>query len=477
MQSKIKSILKSHPKPSSSWLPFIVIFLVIVFFSIRLVITYDSAHYLNYVSIFEGHLPPSSWDIVRGPVFPAIIFLFDIVFGKTGTGILIGAFLFYLLFSATCYYTCKEICKSYKHRDLVQNLLLAILILNPLIMGYFHVLLTEFIAITFTMLNIVLAYKWLYIDAHNKNHLLFYSLYFILSVMFCYHLKQSYIIIAFAPLIIATITSVIQKHTRKNVLYRLGTLFIAIFCFIASLFAWDFTLQQMGVNLDTGRDSSTMLSQQLLKAYQITYDQDGDGVNDDLSTLDAIGVLLQDFFSNPVRFSTMYISNYCGLTSICAINTNNGVEYYPSLDFAGIDTFENTAIGYRAYSNSSNIFDMTESLHHNSILYGESSDRSLIAYLMNLFKIPTNLLFKTVTLLCFLTLIFIIIFKLRIKTRRYQNLFILCLMLLSTAFLHLAFTAGLGLIIDRYAIEAFTPAALGIFGTITYCIVLNRRKS
>jgi hypothetical protein len=50
-------------------------------------------------------------------------------------------------------------------------------------------------------------------------------------------------------------------------------------------------------------------------------------------------------------------------------------------------------------------------------------------------------------------------------------------MLLSTAFLHLAFTAGLGLIIDRYAIEAFTPAALGIFGTITYCIVLNRRKS
>ena len=113
IKDAIKPKLKLMTKPNSSWLPFVLIFLVIIFFSIRLVITYDSAHYLNYVSIFEGNLPASSWDIVRGPVFPAIIFLFDAFFGKTGTGILVGTFLFYLIFAVTCHYACKEICKHY----------------------------------------------------------------------------------------------------------------------------------------------------------------------------------------------------------------------------------------------------------------------------------------------------------------------------------------------------------------------------
>ena len=459
------------------WLPICLILLVIIFFSIRLIITYDSAHYLNYVSIFEGNLPASSWDIVRGPVFPAIIFLFDTIFGKTGTGILVGTFIFYLIFTITCYSTCKEICKHYKHKTLITNILLAIIILNPLIMGYFHVLLTEFIAITFTILNILLAYKWLYCKTRNKKRLILYSIYFIFSVIFCYHLKQSYVIIAFAPLITATIVSIIRQHTKKNIFYRLGTLLLSLIFFFISIFTWDMILEHMGVDMNTGRDSSSMLSQQLLKAYQITYDQDGDGANDPLSTADAIVVLFQDFISNPANITNTYVRNYCGLTSICAIDSDNEVDYVSTFNLNGLETFENSIIGYRSYSTSPSIFEMTDSLYNNASIYGDSTDRSLIAKIMILFKGPTNLLFKLSLLLCLPTIIILIVFRTKYKNSKYSALFTLNFILLITAFLHLTFSAGIGLIIDRYAIEAFVPSVLGIFGTATYTfLVINASR-
>ena len=200
----------------------------------------------------------------------------------------------------------------------------------------------------------------------------------IFSVIFCYHLKQSYIIVAFIPLITATIISIVRQHTKKNILYRSGTLLLSLFFFFTSLIAWNTILQRMGVDMDTGRDSSSMLSQQLLKAYQITYDQDSDGKNDPLSTMDAIGVLFRDFISNPTHITSTYVRNYCGLTSVCVISSDDTVDYISTFDFNGLETFENTTIGYRPYSVSPSIFEMTDSLYSNASIYGDSTNRSLI---------------------------------------------------------------------------------------------------
>lgn len=77
------------------WKTTLLLLLTIVFLSFSIILTYDSVHYLSYVSIFEGNSPASSWDIVRGPVFPAIIHLSDILFGKTSTGSLICLLLWF----------------------------------------------------------------------------------------------------------------------------------------------------------------------------------------------------------------------------------------------------------------------------------------------------------------------------------------------------------------------------------------------
>ena len=468
---------KDNKKHNLPWLLICIIGLVIIFFSIRLIITYDSAHYLNYVAIFEGKLPTSSWDIVRGPIFPALIYLFNIIFGKMSAGILIGTFLFYLLFSFICYKICENLFRNLKHKKIIQNITLSILILNPLILGYFHVLLTEFVAITLTMLNILMSYKWIYIDTKNKRQLTLYLFYFIFSLIFCYHLKQPFIIISFVPPLVATIISIIQKHSFKNISYRIGTLIMSILFLFISIAIWDKILIKMNVDMNTGRDSSSLLSQELLKAYQIHYDNDGDGKNDPVSTTEAIGILFQNFISNPSKIINIYINNYCGLTSICVINSSDGVNYSSSSTFAGIKTFENTSIGYRTYSNLSNIFMMPENLHENAIMYGESSDRSFFATIMNIFEIPTNILFKISAVLCMPILIILIFIKIKYKNNKNSPLFLLSLLLLITAFSHLAISDGIGLIIDRYAIEAFIPSLLGILGSIIYIKTTTSNKT
>lgn len=231
----------------------------------------------------------------------------------------------------------------------------------------------------------------------------------------------------------------------------------------------------MGADINTGRDSSSLLSQQLLKAYQITYNQDGDNQNGTLSTLDAIRAIFQDFLSNPTNVTSVYIRNYCGLISVCNISSNNMVDYTSSFDFSGLETFENDTIGYRSYSTSPSVFAMTDTLYDSASVYGDSTNRGLIAKIMVLFKGPTNLLFKLSLAFCLPSIVILIIFRIKYKQSNHSTLFTLSLILSTTAFLHLAFSAGIGLIIDRYAIEAFIPSVLSILSVSTYCYFVTNQ--
>lgn len=451
--------------------------LTILFFSFVPILTYDSGHYLSYVAIFEDELPASSWDIVRGPIFPLIIYFFNLLFGKTATGLLVGFFLFYLVFVIICYKLCAELSKNFKHKKIVQNILLAIIILNPLIFGYFHVLLTEFVAITMTILNIYLAYKWIFIKETSKKEAVLYSVYFIFSLLFCYHLKQPYFVIAFTPTLIATILSLIRNHTKKNYFYRIGTLAVSIIFLLVSIFSWNSILKSHGVNIDTGRDSSSMLGKQLLHAYQISHDSDGDGKTDNISTINAIELIFNEFTKNPAHIIKIYLQNYCGLSSTCEIETPNGWDFYSTSRLVGLSTYENTFIGYATYREEANISPMTDEMTARTTAYSAEPNKSIFAKFMNDLKIPTNILFKISALGCLPFLVLLIVIRIKDKKIRYINLFYLNFLLLVTASAHMIAAAGVGLIIDRYAIEIFAPSLLGIFGTMHYArLVLVDQK-
>ncbi len=445
---------------------------VLLFFSFCAILTYDSGHYLSYVSIFEGNSPASSWDIVRGPVFPIIIHSFNILFGKTNTGLLVGLFIYYLIFSLTCYKTCQEICQHYKHKKIIETILVIVLLFNPLIFGYFHVLLTEFVAITLTLLNILIAYKWIFIDPKRKN-LILYSLYFIFSILFCYHLKQPYIIISFIPPLVAAIISIFINHQKKNILYRISTLVVSLVILLISIFSWNGILKSIGANDKSGRDSSSMLGKQLLLAYQIPYDNNNDGEIDRLSTGEAIGLILNQFSKNPLHTFKIYTQNYCGLSSMCEITTNNGYDFYSTSRLVGLSTYENTFIGYATYRAEDNISPIIKGeMEARASAYKSAPNKSVFSILMQKLIIPTNLLFKVSASFPLLTLIVLIILKRKGQSKEYNKLFYLNLLLIITTCTHMFVSAGVGLIIDRYAVEIFVPSLLGLFGTITYGLLI-----
>lgn len=473
--TKAKNLLQPHKNT------LVLLFLAIIFFSFSIMLTYDSTHYLNYVAIFEGQLPTSSWDIVRGPVFPIIIRLSDIIFGKTGTGILICTFLFYLSFSFICYIICKDIAKHYNKPKRITAIVTAIIILNPLIFGYFHVMLTEFVAITVTMLNILLAYKWIFIDPKDKKTAISYLIYFIFITIFCWHLKQPYAIIVFAPLITALILSICKNHKRGNILYRVGTVLLSILFLIVSIFVWNnCILNLMQVDKTTNRDSSSMLGKQLLLTYQIPYESDN--ANQSIPVKKAIPIFASNFFSNPGKIIGTYLKNYCGLTSICKITSENQVDYIATSELDLLNTYENTSIGYATYQLKNNSLYAVEDINDNTLEYASNYStpisHNIFTPIMKALRYPTNILFKLAMILCLPALIILIIVKAKTKTKKYDSLFYISITLLTTASLHLLISAAAALIIDRYAIEAFAPSILGILGTFTYVkLVRNTNKT
>ena len=96
----------------------LLLILAILFFSATLTITWDSAHYLTYVDIFEGHRDFASWDIVRGPVFPLIITLGDKIFGKSAIGLLSLFFIIYLVYGYLILLIAREIFKNAKSKKM-----------------------------------------------------------------------------------------------------------------------------------------------------------------------------------------------------------------------------------------------------------------------------------------------------------------------------------------------------------------------
>jgi hypothetical protein len=68
----------------------------LIFISVPIGVFPDSTVYTGYIKIFQGVAPISSWDMLRGPSFPFMIFLFITFLGGPMVGLLIGAYIIFL---------------------------------------------------------------------------------------------------------------------------------------------------------------------------------------------------------------------------------------------------------------------------------------------------------------------------------------------------------------------------------------------
>lgn len=490
----------------------VLLVLVIIFFSSSLVLTFDSTHYLTYVNILEGNAPFSSWDIVRGPVFPIILYINNLIFGRSGIGMLLGMFIFYLVYCFVVYKMSEELFKNSKHKSILTFLICAFSFINPIILGYYHTMLTEYVAITLTMCSLYLAWKWPNIKTTKEKIL--YSLYFICGTVISYHLKQPYLCVVFIPMIISVIYTFINK-TKK--LYYIATVITSIIVLFSSILIWNKFLEYKGVDLKTGRDAGGMLSSQLLNAiegYKIEEISSYENVKNDkyltkeekkivkkevkignkvyivdiydnkkllekdvlkLSTgdkpsgKDTVLEITNTFFKYPNIVVTSYAKNYCGLSSVCLITSDDGVMYSVTNKLDLVKMFENEVIPFKSFRMEEKNFYYPEERHEFVKGYLSPINQGFISKLITYTFKPTSIIFKFVTFLLFLFNIILIVFRIiRRKKLKNKELYLFSLLFLSSAFLTMVANALVGAMIDRYTVVCFIPATIGMISSIIF---------
>ena len=239
----------------------IILLLIWVFFSFSIILLYDSAHYLKYVEIFKGHISISNWDIVRGPLFPLLLLISNVLFSKSVQGFLIMLFLFFL---GTIYITNKLLnilLNKNKYKKVLIPILLVVLLFNPMIFGYYHVILTEFVSITLSLLSIYFAYQ--YLNAKNKKK---YIAFFIIATPLAWLIKQPYVACVLLPFIASSILLIIKERKLKVLGYSALIVGVSFITMLVFNLTWNKFLEKNNVDMNTGRDSSSLLSKQILQS-------------------------------------------------------------------------------------------------------------------------------------------------------------------------------------------------------------------
>ena len=240
--------------------------ITMMFFTYQVVITHDSSHYIYLSNAFEGNVSFSEWDVGRGPVFPAFIRICNILFGKGTNGLLVGMFAFYILMLIGCYLIYKETIKNDENLGRKMKYFLGLLftfliVLNPMIIGYYHTLLTEFIAITLAVIGCYLSWKWMNTNfMENKLKYVLYTIVLAILTAISWELKQPNISTIFFPILIAAIISLIRNANWKNLLQRTITILSCIIILLISTKVWNVILEKNGVDMNADRSSSGFIS-------------------------------------------------------------------------------------------------------------------------------------------------------------------------------------------------------------------------
>ena len=501
--------------------------LTIFYFEYSVSITWDSAHYLGYVKIIERIMPFSSWDVVRGPVFPFIIYFSNVLFSKTNHGLIMGTYLFYLIMLLfTCKimdYYFKKIKINKKMKNIIKYGFLFLTIINPSIYGYYHCLLTEYVAITLSVVSCYYAIVWL-----NTNHDKERRQYFLLTILFMFltvfswFLKQPYVSCGIFALIVAYLISLFQD--RKKFFVRTITIIACILSLFVSIKVWNAILNSHGNDTSTNRNPTNALGNQFVRAidfldmnieneifskkyikntklskkekediykllnnnekYVLVYKFDNNNKLVDvdyikssnghsISLVSSFAYLFKTFIHNPPRLINSYITNYFSIIDIYSTSTTDGVGYSSNKKFDLSFSNEIRVIGNKPYAvGDTNFFPLSDELYNNASYYEQRNrvNNKLNNTMLFLSKIFI-FLFKIIFFILPILLITSIVMRFLKRFKKDRDLINVIIILLGFSFLHILLHTVTGAIIDRYALPAFITCFLGI---VFFCVLLFR---
>lgn len=536
MRIKVKDINKKKDKKNVKMSLAIIfaILLTIMFFTYSVTITYDTSHYLWLTSLMtraDGIF--SNWDVARGPIFPLFIKVCTKLFGKNVNGLLVGMYIFYVLMILGCYCIYKDTIKYEKFlgRKMKSVFLVAFVILvliNPMIIGYYHTLLTEFIAITIAIISCYISWKIMDINL-KENKILYIVETLLLAILatVMWLLKQPYVGTVIFPLLSASVIAFIREPKLWNFVQRLFSILICIITIFAGIKTWNFITKIGNVKIDASRTSEGFLAagiiggmtdyktensknfdtndkilqsdkisesdkQKMIEVldgkseyksyrvmdvmkdkYEIVYSK-----GEVTSTGEAMKYWIQKLAENPKLILSGYVSNYLATTSLYPIEFE-GMRAVVQKEFDWKTTKEIDQIGYKIFNyGSSNKFYLSEYLEPYAKDY-EDVNKPIVAInkVIRSLILPCTIIMKIAYLLLpFLTvgsIIFIFITKGKYD-KKYCRIIDIIAILFTFSIMHILLHSMLGSIIDRYTIPALITTYLGIFLSIYASI--NRKK-
>ena len=512
---------------------FLLFFLVtVVYFLIPVFVMPDSVEYYNYLKIFQGVAPMSTWKVVRGPTFPLIVFWGTRMFGDNIRGILMLTYLFFLSFLTFSYFFIQKVLQTFfvsKAKIFIIYFLYYLFVsLNPILFGYFHGFLTEFVAILFLFISPILCWKWLGISSKkSKRKYILYNILFIFLFIFLWFLKQPYVSGILFSLLIACTISIYNEFSLQNVTQRLATVLICLLSLGGGILSWNKILETNNVNSKGQSTSQFFLNNTIIKgipniqfeselglevvnymedsylsgkdkekinnilendsgkSFEIIQilSHDGELMNkmviyfdgDTFSTKDAIIFWLKVVAEHPKTVVEGYFANYLAMINIYVSTRDDKGRYYPVREFLNFD-HENRTIGLSYLQNDGNFLWIRDE-HYDSIghLYAENNKNIFAGKIFQIYVKFHLIIFKIIFAILPFLLIFSIvryITTLKQMDLKTKNYYCLVIILLGFSFLHALFHAVTGAIIDRYVYVVLPEIVLAII----ILLILRIRK-
>ena len=244
---------------------------IAIFFMYSVVITVDSSHYV-WLSKMIGNSSFENWDIIRGIVFPLYVKLSTLFFVQNVNGLKVGMFIMYsvmILFSYFMYNECikKEKIASKSFNFFVLFMFWVLALINPIIFGYYHALLTEFFGITLGVIGCYLAWKWvdIYFVEKSKLKYILYIISISILTIFAWHLKQPYVGTILFPFLISNIISFVRIHNKRNIISKLIAIIVVVISLVLSMKIWNFIMEKNGVKRNEARSSSSTFSMSIIE--------------------------------------------------------------------------------------------------------------------------------------------------------------------------------------------------------------------
>lgn len=222
---------------------FFIVFLTLVFFSIMPILSFDTFWYHTYLDIFEGGKSITSWDPTRGLPFPLLIYISTKLFGYTTQGITITMYIFYLI---SIFFTFK-LCKITGIRNIIKKvylwiILLFLLFINPIYLGYYHLVLTEFVVST-----LLIVYIYILLYTHQKIHsnnstISIYIMRLLTLIVFSnlsFFIKQMYFLIIIIPFVASEFILIINKLSIKRIIFTFINILLSIIVLITININWN----------------------------------------------------------------------------------------------------------------------------------------------------------------------------------------------------------------------------------------------